>query len=246
MGLLEGRRAVVTGGASGIGWATAEIFAAEGARVLIVDRTEPSQALAPRISCLACDVTLREAPEHIIGAARDRLDGLDILFNGAGVAPFRPVAETSDQDWDTVLDVNLRAIFRLSRAAIPLLVASPCGRIVNVASVAAIRANKGLAVYSASKAGLVALTRVLATELGPNGVTVNAILPGAVLTPLTAADLGKPEYRAYWDRQAALGRIGLPDDIARVALFLASDLSAFMTGQDLVVDGGSAMQIGQA
>jgi NAD(P)-dependent dehydrogenase (short-subunit alcohol dehydrogenase family) len=244
MNRLAGRRAIVTGAASGIGRASAELFAAEGAEVLAVDRPGSNLTFeSNRIFALEADVTGEGAPDGIVGAAHARLGGLDILFNNAGVATSCLAAQTSDEAWDQVQDVNLRAVFRLTRAAIPHLIASPAGRIINTASVMAEGADYGLAAYCASKDGVLGLTRTLALELGRHGVTANALMPGAIRTGMTQASFAQPDIAEAWARKSVLRRLGEPLDVAKVALFLASDDAGFVTGQALAADGGLTLRI---
>ena len=244
MGRLEGRTAIVTGAASGIGRASAVLFAEEGAKVLAVDR--PGADLTfdhPAIATLACDVSTFEAPDAIISAALERFGGLDILFNNAGVANSTLAAETDDETWDRVNGINLRAVFRIARAAIPHLVKSSAGRVINTASVMAQGTDYGLSAYCASKAGVLGLTRTLALELGKFGVTANAILPGAIHTGMTASSFEREDIAAVWAKKSPLRRLGQPIDVARVALFLASDDGGFVTGQAIAADGGMTLRI---
>ncbi len=244
MGRLDQRVAIVTGAASGIGRASAELFAAEGAKVVAVDRPGATLTFeSEAILGLESDVTLTDSPSAIVAAAMARFGRLDILFNNAGIGASALVAEMSDDAWDAVQAVNLRAAFRLARAAIPHLIASPAGRIINTASVMAEGTDYGLAAYCASKAGVLGLTRTLALELGRHGVTANAVLPGAILTGMTAASFGRPEVAEVWARKSVLRRLGQPIDVARVALFLASDDAAFVTGQSLAADGGLTLRV---
>jgi NAD(P)-dependent dehydrogenase (short-subunit alcohol dehydrogenase family) len=243
MGRLAGRAAIVTGAASGIGRASAELFAAEGASVLAVDRPGSDFAFEGDITLLHADVTAHEAPEAIVGAAIECFGRLDILFNNAGVGSGALAADMTDEAWDAVQAVNLRAVFRLCRAAIPHLTASPAGRIINTASVMAEGTDYGLAAYCASKAGVLGLTRTLALELGKHGVTANAVLPGAILTGMTSASFARPEVAQVWARKSVLRRLGQPIDVARVALFLASDDAGFVTGQAIAADGGLTLRI---
>lgn len=236
---LKDRAAIVTGAASGIGQATAALFRAEGARVLGVDL--PGTELEG--DGLAQDLREPGAAERVVEAALQRFGRLDVLVNNAGVARHAPAAEMSDEDWSFQLEVNLNAMFRLCRAAVPHLKRSPCPRIINVASVAAHYTDFGLAAYAASKAGVTGLTRTLALELGKFGITANWIEPGAILTGLTRATLEQPEIGAIWAKKAALRRLGQPIDIARVALFLASDDSAFVTGVGVRADGGLMLRM---
>jgi 3-oxoacyl-[acyl-carrier protein] reductase len=244
MGRLTGRRAIVTGAASGIGRATANLFAGEGAQVLAVDR--PGADLAfdnGDILTLAQDISLDEAPAAIIGKAIEAFGGLDILYNNAGISHGAPVADTSDEAFDRLVSVNLRAAFRLSREATPHLVASGNGRLIFTASIMARHTDNGLVAYSASKAGVVGMMRTFALELGRHAVTANAILPGAIATGMTAASFEREDVAGLWAKKAALKRLGQPIDIARAALFLASDDGGFVTGQALGVDGGLMLRV---
>ncbi|HEV2362609.1 MAG TPA: SDR family NAD(P)-dependent oxidoreductase [Caulobacteraceae bacterium] len=241
---LDGRCAIVTGAASGIGRASAELFAAEGARVLAVDRPATELAFADAaVRACAADLAAADAPRKIVAAALDELGGVDILFNNAGIGLGAPAVETTDEAWDQVQAVNLRAVFRLCREAIPHLVASKAGRVICTASVMANGTDYGLAAYCASKAGVVGLTRTLALELGRSGVTANAILPGAILTGMTRRNFSDPKIADVWARKSVLKRLGQPIDIARLALFLASDEAAFVTGQAIACDGGLTLRI---
>jgi len=199
--------------------------------------------LSNRILGVEADITGEAAPVEVVAATVARLGGLDILFNNAGVATSALAAQMSDEAWDHVQDVNLRAVFRLTRAAIPHLIASPAGRIINTASVMAEGTDYGLAAYCASKAGVLGLTRTLALELGRHGVTANALLPGAIRTGMTRESFAQPEVAEVWARKSVLRRLGEPLDVARVALFLASDDAGFVTGQALAADGGLTLRI---
>ncbi|MFN7496303.1 MAG: SDR family NAD(P)-dependent oxidoreductase [Hyphomonadaceae bacterium] len=245
---LAGRRAIITGAASGIGLATAKLFAQEGAMVLAVDLPGDKLVQAFEGSSIATcgqSVTDPDAPDQILDAARRLLGGVDILFNNAGIATNSLVERTSDADWDQTLDVNLRAMFRLTRAAIPDLKASAAGRIINTASVMAEGSGMGLAAYSASKSGVQGFTRAVAIELGKYGVTANWLLPGAIRTGMTQGLWDqRPEIADTWANKAVLRRLGEPDDIAKVALFLASADAGFITGQGLCVDGGLSLRVG--
>ena len=244
MGRLEGRRAIVTGAASGIGRASAELFASEGARVLAVDR--PGADLAfdnPAIETLGQDIGEDGAPAAIVGRAVEVFGGLDIAYNNAGVSFGAPVGDTPDEAFDRLVSINLRAAFRISREATPHLVKSGVGRLIFTASIMARHTDNGLVAYSASKAGVVGMMRTFALELGRSGVTANAILPGAIATGMTAASFQHDEIAALWAKKAALKRLGQPIDIARAALFLASDDGGFVTGQALGVDGGLMLRV---
>lgn len=243
---LAKKVAVITGAASGIGKASATLFAAEGARVLAVDL--PGKGLAAahqgqeRILTLEADVSADDAAETIIGGAIKAFGSLDILFNNAGVALGGPVESLSDADWDRTMAVNLRSHFILARAAIPHLRQSGHGRIINTASVMAEGTDFGLAAYCASKAGVAGLTRNLALELGKYGITANYILPGAIVTGMTKS-FDDPAIAEIWAKKSPLRRLGEPIDIARGALFLASEDGGFVTGHGLNVDGGMMLRV---
>ena len=234
---LKGRRAIITGAASGIGRATAELFAAEGATVLAVDLPGVDCTFADdRIIPFAADVAADDTPARLIQAAAMQLGGADIVFNNAAIERRAAFAETSDETWDAMFAVTLRAGFRIARAFVPLLAASPAGRIISTSSMAAVRALPGQAAYAAAKAGMIALTRAMALELGPHGITANVILPGPIVTGITRTMT--PESAAAWTARAPLRRLGMPEDVARAALFFASGDGGYVTGQALSVDGG--------
>jgi NAD(P)-dependent dehydrogenase (short-subunit alcohol dehydrogenase family) len=239
MSRLTGKVAIVTGAASGIGAASAKLFADEGAQVLAVDRPESAieQAHAGNNAI---------APKKIVAAALAKFGAIDILFNNAGVSGRAFVEEMTDEQWDHVNGVNVRAMFRMCREAIPALKARARekgrARIVNTASVMAFDTDYGLAAYCASKAGVGGLTRTLALELGKFNITANYVCPGAIYTGMTRTNFDNPEIRAVWEKKAALRRLGQPIDIARGALLLASDDADFITGHELVVDGGLTLR----
>ncbi|QXQ07132.1 SDR family oxidoreductase [Sphingosinicellaceae bacterium] len=225
-GRLAGRRAVVTGAASGIGAATVARLRVDGAEVIAVDLTGDG---------LIADVSTDDGIAAIVAACEGRLD---ILINNAGVCPVGPAAELADADWRRALEINVTAPFRLSRALVPLLARSKAGRIVNTGSLMSSYGNATLAAYSASKHAVLGLTRALANDFGPMGITVNCIQPGCIVTGMTAALLEDPAAVAYYTERSPLGRLGLPEDIADVFAFLVSDDARFITGQGITVDGG--------
>jgi NAD(P)-dependent dehydrogenase (short-subunit alcohol dehydrogenase family) len=227
-----GRRAVVTGAASGIGEAIAARFRADGMAVLTVDRAGACD--------LRLDVTQAGAAEAIADAARRQLGRLDVLVANAGISAFERLDGHSDTSWDLTLATNLSAVFRQCRACLPLLTASDAGRIILIGSVMSSFGEAGMAAYAAAKHGVLGLARALGVELGPHGITVNCIQPGAILTGITRpAFAANPAFGDYWVQKAALKRLGTPEDIAGVAAFLASDDARFMTATTLVVDGGA-------
>jgi 3-oxoacyl-[acyl-carrier protein] reductase len=227
---FEGRTAIVTGGARGIGRAIAEGLKANGARVVVFDKAEGDIS---GIEFRAVDI----ASSATVAAALASLDrGVDLLVNNAGITRDRSLVKMSDEEWRTVLDVNLTGAFVMLRAVAPAMIAKGYGRIVNVVSINGLRGKFGQANYAASKAGLVGLTKTAARELGPKGVTVNAVAPGMVLTEMT---LSLPEdIRQKALEESALKKLPRVGDIADAVLFLLSDRASFITGQVLKVDAG--------
>ena len=224
-GRLAGKTAIITGAASGIGAASARLFVAEGARVLAVDK--PDSAIADAhagvtgIVTLAQDVTARDAPARILDAAMTAHGKPDIVFNNAGVSRRAFAEDMTDEDWDLVLSVNVTAMFRICRAAIPVLreVAEAKGRarIINTASVMAFDTDLGLSAYTASKHAVAGLTKTLALELGKWRITANYVLPGAIQTGMTAKSFADPSIAAIWAKKAALRRLGEPVEIGRAS-----------------------------
>lgn len=233
-GRLQGRSALVTGAGSGIGAATAARLRRDGARVLTADLKGDVDVPA--------DVAEAGANASLVAEATSRHGGLDILVPCAGITGFHPLEGHDDDFFDRVMAVNVTAVFRLIRDAVPALKQSKHGRIVTIGSTLSRFGDSGLTAYGASKHAVLGMTRSMAAELGPFGVTVNCLQPGAIETPMTApAFAAMPEFRAYWENKAALGRLGQPEDIADVIAFLCSDDARFMSGQGFFVDGG-AMQ----
>jgi 3-oxoacyl-[acyl-carrier protein] reductase len=238
---LTGKTAFVTGSTRGIGLSIARTLHAAGARVAIVGRDQAKAAgvaagLGERAVGVGCDVADAGQVEAAITAAESALGPIDILVNNAGLTRDNIVLRLSDSDWDAVLDANLKGAFHTIRAVIKGMMKRRAGRIINITSVVGLTGNKGQANYAASKAGLIGLSKSVAREYASRGVLVNCIAPGFIETDMTAAL--PPEARAALLEQIALGRLGQPEDIAAAALFLASDLAGYITGQVLVVDGG--------
>ena len=250
MGALEGRRAIVTGGASGIGRATVELFAAEGAAVLIADvniaaATNLADAIiraGGRAIAVACDVTRSDDCRRAVEAAVESFGGLEILVNNAGIIRRADVVETTEDEWARVMAVNVTSVFLMSKHAIPVMARGGGGAIVNTGSGWSLKGGDRAASYCASKGAVVNLTRAMAIDHGPQNVRVNCICPGDTDTGMLreeARQLGQDEA-AFLAGSAdrPLARIGSPMDIARGVLFLVSDAAGWVTGTTLVVDGG--------
>jgi 2-deoxy-D-gluconate 3-dehydrogenase len=258
---LTGKVALVTGGARGIGEAIVRRLAEAGAAVMIADRDETAALEAAehiavdggRAASVRADLGVVADVREMVTRTVAAFGRLDILVNNAGIFPFAAARDVSEEHWDRVLDVNLKGAFFAAQTAAERMIAQgqrgdPGGRIVNIASVDALRPTGNLAAYDAAKAGLVMLTKALALELAPHGILVNAILPGEIATPgareaganlqqergVPVAEMGSPAFLA----RIPLRRLGQPDDVARVALFLASGLADYLTGSAIVVDGG--------
>jgi 3-oxoacyl-[acyl-carrier protein] reductase len=234
-GRLDGRAALVTGAGSGIGLATAQRLIADGARVLTTDRAGEVDIVA--------DVTEPGINAKLIDEAARRLGRLDIVVACAGITGMEMIEGHSDEFFDAMMAVNVTAVFRLMRDALPLLKASPHGRIILIGSVMSSFGEAGMAAYSASKHAVLGMAKSVAAEVGAHGITVNCIQPGAIDTPMTApAFSAMPEFKQRWIDKTALGRLGQPEDIADVAAFLASDDARFMSGHGLFVDGGATQR----
>jgi NAD(P)-dependent dehydrogenase (short-subunit alcohol dehydrogenase family) len=245
---LDGKVAVITGGAAGIGFAYAKRFLAEGARVVVADVSDPAGAVdkldtAGRALGVPTDVSDAASVRAMVDAALVRFGRIDVLVNNAAVfAALRPQPfdEIPEAEWDRVMAVNVRGVWNCARAVVPAMRAQGGGRIVNVASAIVAKGTALLMHYVTSKGAVVAMTRALARELGPDRISVNAVAPGLILSDSVQAN---PDITAFQEtavmQARALKRDAFPGDVEGTVVFLASDDSAFMTGQTLVVDGGS-------
>jgi NAD(P)-dependent dehydrogenase (short-subunit alcohol dehydrogenase family) len=248
-GRIEGKVALITGAGSGMGRAAAELFAREGARVVVNDVVDDAgnatvdavRAAGGDATFVRADTSRAEECDAMVQHAVDTFGGLHVLYNNAGIFPADDggVLDTSESTWERVMDVNLKGVWLGCRAAIPAMQASGGGAIVNVASfVALMGAATAQIAYTASKGGVLSMTREVAVEYARAGIRANALCPGPIATPLLEELLSDPERRARRMVHIPMGRLGRAEELAKAALFLASDDSSFMTGAALVVDGG--------
>jgi 2-deoxy-D-gluconate 3-dehydrogenase len=243
---LEGRRALVTGGSRGLGAAIAAALANAGADVAVADVVPGGceetgrriEAAGRRAVVLSADLSRREEQDRLVGEAVAALGGLDILVNNAGIIRRAPAADTSDEDWDAVVEINMTAVFRLSRAAGRHMLAQGRGKIINIASLLAFQGGILVPAYAASKGAVAQVTKALANEWAGRGVNVNAIAPGYMATDNTAALRADPDRSRQILERIPAGRWGVPADVGHVAAFLASPASDYVNGHVLVVDGG--------
>jgi len=244
VGSLDGRVAIVTGGSRGIGRAIAEVFSREGARVVICGRKQEtldqvSREIGPSVKPIACHVGRADQIEKLVASTFSEFGAIDILVNNAGTnVSFGPCLEIDEGQFDKMIDVNLKSAFRLIKAVAPGMCVRGKGSIINIASIAGLRPQLHSLLYSMTKAALIMMTQSYALELGSKGIRVNAIAPGLIQTVLS---------EHYWKDEAALERlisrqpiqrIGKPEDVAEIALLLASDKGSYITGQTFAVDGG--------
>lgn len=238
MGLLTGKTALITGATRGIGRAIALVFAAEGADVAFTYRSqhEAAQSLVAEIEALGVkakgypsDAASFEDAHRVVEEVKSLFGKIDILVNNAGITKDGLMLRMDEAQWDAVLDTNLKSAFNFIHACTPLMARQRSGSVINMSSVVGVSGNAGQCNYSASKAGLIGLTKSLAKEMGPRGIRANCIAPGFILTDMTGS---LPEnVREEWAKQIPLRRGGTPEDVAKVALFLASDMSSYVSGQ---------------
>jgi 3-oxoacyl-[acyl-carrier protein] reductase len=242
---LKGKIALITGGANGIGLATAERFAKEGAKIILWDLSDQGNDVADRLKKEGHEVifnkisvTNADEVQKAVDEAREYFGRIDILINNAGITKDRTLLKMSKQEWDDVIAVNLTGVFNCTQAVAPVMKEQGYGRIVSASSNVAIRGNYGQTNYVATKSAIIGMTKVWAMELGRFGITVNCIAPGFIQTAMT--DAMPEEVRKQTIPQIPLGKWGVPDDIANGYLYLASDEASFVSGICLTIDGGAA------
>jgi meso-butanediol dehydrogenase/(S,S)-butanediol dehydrogenase/diacetyl reductase len=251
MAQLENKGAIVTGGASGIGAATARRFIDEGAIVVISDINEDGQSLAKELGCMfvPCDVGSHHATAGMITRANEWLieqgAGLDILFNNAGIGSFGETPDLTIEQWQRVIDVDLNSIFYACRVAIPLMKGRGGGAIVNTASISGMFGDYAFSAYNAAKGAVINYTRSMALDHGKDNIRINALCPGIIYTGLTAGIDQNPTLLDHWKSLVPLGRVGTPEEMANVVAFLVSDQASYMTGAAIAADGGMTAGTGQ-
>jgi NAD(P)-dependent dehydrogenase (short-subunit alcohol dehydrogenase family) len=252
---LKGKVALITGASSGMGKSAALLFASEGAKVIVNYAHSPEKAdevvsaikrAGGEAVSIAADISKEDSIIVMVDSALKKFGKIDILYNNAGIELQKPVTATTEDEWNNVLDTNLKGMFLCCKHIIPIMVKNGSGSIINTASVAGLAGTSNLVAYSASKGGVIALTRALAIEHAPDKIRVNAICPGAIDTPMIRRFIeASPDPKAMEAQLATmhpLGRMGQPEDVAKLALFLASDESSFMTGAIIPIDGGYTAQ----
>lgn len=246
--LLENKTALITGAAKGIGKAIALKFASEGASIAFtyltskdaaMDTKRELEAFGVRVLAIAADASDFEGTAKVVEQVLAEFQHIDILVNNAGITKDVLMMRMSEEQWDKVIDSNLKGAFNFIHAVTPSMLRNRAGSIINISSVVGIRGNAGQSNYSASKAGLIGLAKSMAQELGSRGIRVNVVAPGFIMTDMTASI--PPETIKAWEANIPLRRGGTPEDVAKVCLFLASDLASYVTGQVIAVDGGMAM-----
>ena len=248
MGLLTGKTAIITGAARGIGKAIALKFASEGANIaftdLVIDENGKNTeteiaAFGVKVKGYASNAASFEDTVKVVEQIHADFGSIDILVNNAGITKDGLMMRMSEGQWDAVINVNLKSAFNFIHACTPIMMRQRSGNIINMASVVGVHGNAGQCNYSASKAGLIGLAKSIAQELGSRGIRANAIAPGFIITDMTA-QLSE-EVKAEWNKRIPLRRGGTPEDVANIALFLASDMSSYVSGQVIQVDGGMNM-----
>jgi NAD(P)-dependent dehydrogenase (short-subunit alcohol dehydrogenase family) len=240
---LENKIAIITGGGSGIGLSCAQLFCQEGAKVVIFGRRknrleEAARGIGLNILAIPGDITCKEDIQRLVETTVNSYGRVDILVNSAGIFTGAPLHEVTDDDWESVLDLNMTSVFKLTREILPHMIRQKSGSIVNISSILSLVAAPGTSAYNVSKGALNQFSRSLAVEYGSSGIRSNAICPGLIATEMTEELMNDEDLMREWSKNYPIGRFGKPEDVARACLFLASEESSFITGAILPVDGG--------
>ena len=240
---LKDKTAIITGGGSGIGLATARAFCKEGAKVILFGRRKEklisaADELGDSVLIVQGDMTHNDDLDQLINKTLNNFKGIDILVNSAGLYNGAPLHEISDSQWDGIMDINIRSIFQLTRRVLPIMMAQKSGSIVHISSILGLIAVPQVAAYNVSKGALNQFSRSIAVEYGSYGIRSNSICPGLIETDMTADLMKDASLMQEWSKEYPIGRFGKPEDVASACIFLASDESSFITGTVLPVDGG--------
>jgi len=240
---LEGKTVIITGGGSGIGLACTRLFCDEGAQVAIIGRRQDrlesaAKEVGGQVLAVTGDLTNNSDLDRLVTETLNAFGKIDIVVNNGGVFTGSPVHETKDEDWDSIMDVNMRSVFQLTKRVLPHMIERKSGNFIHISSILGLVAVPGVAAYNVSKGALLQFNRSLAVEYGPVGIRSNAVCPGLVKTEMTEGLMNDEELMKEWSRDYPIGRFGAPQDIANACLYLVSDESSFVTGVALPVDGG--------
>lgn len=240
---LEGKSVIITGGGSGIGRACTQLFCDEGAQVAITGRRpgrleSTAKEVGGQVLTVAGDLTKNDDLDRLVAETLNAFGKIDIVVNNSGLFAGSPIHETKDENWDSIMDINMRAVFQLTKRVLPHMIKRKSGNFVHISSILGLIAVPGVAAYNVSKGALIQFNRSIAMEYGPAGVRSNAVCPGLVKTEMTEDLMNDEELMKEWSKDYPIGRFGIPKDIANACLYLASDEASFVTGVALPVDGG--------
>ena len=240
---LEGKSAIITGGGSGIGLACTRLFSKEGAKVAIMGRKQDrleaaAKEVGDQVLAVVGDLTNNNDLDNVISKTLNAFGKIDIVVNNGGVFAGFPLHETKDEDWDTIMDTNIRSVFQLTKRVLPHMMKRKAGAFIHISSILGLVAAPGVAAYNVSKGALLQFNRSIAMEYGSMGIRSNAVCPGLVKTEMTEELMKDKELMQEWSKDYPIGRFGVPKDVANACLYLASDESSFVTGVAFPVDGG--------
>jgi len=240
---LEGKSAIITGGGSGIGLACTRLFSKEGAKVAIMGRKQDrleaaAKEVGDQVLAVVGDLTNNNDLDNVISKTLNAFGKIDIVVNNGGVFAGFPLHETKDEDWDTIMDTNIRSVFQLTKRVLPHMMKRKAGAFIHISSILGLVAAPGVAAYNVSKGALLQFNRSIAMEYGSMGIRSNAVCPGMVKTEVTEELMKDKELMQEWSKDYPIGRFGVPKDVANACLYLASDESSFVTGVAFPVDGG--------